>query len=225
MLVVGPICNRPLPVGPIGNGPTTRTRDDRRTMTQPPDPLPPTESPPAPGDDSRPAGVALFGDYLLFDEIARGGMGVVYQAPAGQPRPRRGAEDDPRRRRSPAEADVRRFRAEAEAVAQPRPSEHRPDLRGRRARRPALLHHEARRGRQPGRPLGRNSRQAARRRRRCWSKVARAVHHAHQRGILHRDLKPANVLLSCSTLRPRGRREFSRRRRLRPGAASRAART
>ena len=46
----------------------------------------------------------------------------------------------------------RRFRAEAEAVAQPRPPAHRADLRGRRARRPAVLQHEADRGRQPGRP-------------------------------------------------------------------------
>ena len=45
-----------------------------------------------------------------------------------------------------SEADIHRFRTEAEAAAQPRPSPHRADLRGRRTRRPALLQHEIRRG-------------------------------------------------------------------------------
>ncbi|MFK8113651.1 MAG: serine/threonine-protein kinase, partial [Rubripirellula sp.] len=136
-----------------------------------------------------------FGDYELLGEIARGGMGVVYRAKqvslnriialkmilSGQ---------------LAGEDQIRRFQIEAESAAN--------------------LDHP---GIVPIYDIGKHEDQhyfsmkliegcslnehAASMKEhhdivRLVAKIADAVHHAHQRGILHRDLKPSNILIDTN---------------------------
>ena len=153
------------------------------------------------GDFQSDAPVATFkldlpcqiGDYELKEELGRGGMGVVFKATQISLK-REVALKMLLRGRLASEADAARFRQEAESVA--------------RLDHPGVVPvHEF--GELDGRPFfsmkyveGETLQQMLqdgplppRYTARVLAAVARAVHYAHERGVLHRDLKPSNILI------------------------------
>ncbi|MCW5557803.1 MAG: serine/threonine protein kinase [Verrucomicrobiae bacterium] len=155
----------------------------RLAESEPQEPAP-IETPAAP--------TRRLGNYEILRELGRGGMGVVYEAQQRRPT-RTVALKVILHGEWASELDVARFREEAEAVAS---LDH-----------PHIVpiyevgEHDGRHFYSMKLCAGGNLDQNRARflsdpkaTARLLSQIARAVHCAHQHGILHRDLKPANLL-------------------------------
>ena len=170
--------------------------------------IPPSDQPRSPHDQptavlgqdpsatpgaSEPTRVRYFGDYELIQEIARGGMGVVFRA-------RQVSLNRPVALKMilagqlASETDVRRFHVEAEAAAN---LDH-----------PGIVpiyevgQHEGQHYFSMGFVEGQSLSQRladgplpAREAAELIRRVSEAIEYAHQHGVIHRDLKPANILL------------------------------
>jgi serine/threonine protein kinase len=155
--------------------------------------LQPTRSP---QDTATNPALREFGDYELMEEIARGGMGVVFKA-RQKNLDRIVALKMILEGKLASEVEIDRFRIEAQAAAH---LEHAGIVQvydhgvidGRHYFAMAFVDGESLADRIESLPLSDDH--AAR----LLLNLAEAMDYAHQRGIIHRDLKPANILIDES---------------------------
>lgn len=193
-------CGAPLPAGPSDAVCPVCVLSGALTVASPPRAegvVQVTETLPCapPEPTSSPFTTTRLGDYELLEEIARGGMGVVYRArqislnrivAVKMILPAQGTSS----------YFVQRFRVEAEAAARLQHSN-------------IIAIHEV--GEHEGRHFfsmeyveGQNLQEVVRQKPLSPKRaagymqiLAEAIHYAHRQGILHRDLKPSNVLIDA----------------------------